>query len=144
MKKAFMLRWATGDQIRIPYVRNGEWQLRFKGGAAHDFADKRLFREHWLSVKNSSEDEALYSFIDDGADLPKILQNLQASGIPDNEIEIDPSAGSQAAAKLSDDPQLTQQHVNRGEGINKDGDDIIRDPEKADPCPMEDTREKLL
>jgi hypothetical protein len=43
-----------------------------------------------------------------------------------------------------DDPQITQQHVNRGEGINKDGDDILRDPENADPCPMEDLREKLL
>jgi len=47
-------------------------------------------------------------------------------------------------AHPTDDPQLTQQHVNPGKGINKDGDDILRDPENADPCPMEDLREKLL
>jgi hypothetical protein len=47
-------------------------------------------------------------------------------------------------ANPTDDPQLTQQHINPGKGINKDGDDILRDPENADPCPMEDTREKLL
>jgi hypothetical protein len=45
---------------------------------------------------------------------------------------------------VPDDPQITEQHVNPGKGINKDGDDILRDPENADPCPMEDLREKLL
>jgi hypothetical protein len=44
----------------------------------------------------------------------------------------------------SDDPQLTQLHVNRDEGISKDGDDILRDPPNADPGPMEDPREKPL
>lgn len=98
MEKAFMLRWATGDQIRIPYTRDGEWQLRFKGGsAARDFASKRLSLAHWLAVKNSSDDEILYSFIDDGAEISDVLHNLHASGIPDNEIEIDHSAGSRAA-----------------------------------------------
>jgi len=97
MEKEFTLRWATGDQIRTPYIRDGEWQLRFKGCTGHDFANKRLFLAHWLSIKNSLDDEILYSFIDDGAQITDVLQNLYAVGIPANEIEIDPSAESRAA-----------------------------------------------
>jgi hypothetical protein len=95
MKKEFMLRWATADETRVH--AGGEWQLRFKGGRSHDFANKCLFLSQWLSVKNSSDDEILYTFINDGAQISDILHKLHAAGIPADEIEIAPSAGSRAA-----------------------------------------------
>jgi hypothetical protein len=97
MEKELMLRWATGDQIRIPDTRDGEWQLRFKCSTGRDFANKHLSRAQWLGIESSLDDEILYSFIDDGAKISDVLQNLHASGIPHNEIEIDPSAWSRAA-----------------------------------------------
>ncbi|HYW40299.1 MAG TPA: hypothetical protein VE957_19495 [Terriglobales bacterium] len=95
MIKEFMLRWATADKTRVH--EGGEWQLRFKGGRSHDFANKRLFLSHWLSVKNSSDDEIVYTFINDGAQISDVLRKLHAAGIPADEVEIDPSAGSRAA-----------------------------------------------
>ena len=96
MEKEFMLRW----EVLEPRVHgSGEWQLRFKRGESHDFANKHLRHAHWLSAKNSSDDETVYSFIDDEALLSDVLQNLNAAGIPGDQIEIDPSAQSAAAGK---------------------------------------------
>lgn len=96
MEKAFMLRWEA-HETRVH--SSGEWQLRFKDGASYDFANKHLPLAHWLSVKKSPDDETLFSFIDDGARLSAVLQNLHAAGISSDQIEIDPSAQGVAAGK---------------------------------------------
>jgi len=95
MKQEFMLRWATADEVRVH--AGGEWQLRFRGHRSRDFANQCLFLDHWLPVKNSSDDEVFYTFINDGARLSDVLHKLHASGIPADEVEIDAPAESRAA-----------------------------------------------
>lgn len=87
LKKNFQLRWAKRDEARIH--SGGEWQLRFKDNAAHDLANRRLSVDRWLSHRNSSDDEIIYTFINDIATLSEALADVTAAKIPEEEIEIE-------------------------------------------------------
>jgi hypothetical protein len=85
MRKAFQLRWAHGRQARIH--KEGEWQLRFRDGSAHEFADKRLSLDKWLSVKNASTDETIYTF-QRQVIFADCLDDLLGAGLPESDIEL--------------------------------------------------------
>jgi len=87
LKKSFQLRWATRDEARIHSA--GEWQLRFKDGAAHDLANRRLGVDHWLSRRDPRQDEVIYTFINNTATLSEVFATLVAGGLPEKEIEIE-------------------------------------------------------
>jgi hypothetical protein len=87
LRKSFQLRWATRDQARIHSY--GEWQLRFKDGAARDLANRKLRVDHWLSRRDPPGDEVIYTFINDAATLSEVFATLVAGGLPEKEIEIE-------------------------------------------------------
>lgn len=98
--KAFTLRRAVGEQARIH--SDGEWQLRFRDGSARDFAHRRFALEKWLCHKTAPDDEILYTFLNDGADLSAVLAALETAGIPRAEIEVEPAAQNRVMARLVD------------------------------------------
>ena len=85
MEKAFRLRWATGGEIRM--YPEGEWQLRFRDGNAHDRA-KKLKLDDWLSRKNTTDDETIFTFHkkEEPADP---LASLMAAGIARGDIQME-------------------------------------------------------
>jgi hypothetical protein len=81
--KPFKLRWATGKEARIH--QEGEWQLRFRDGAARDSAAKRLNVNNWYPT--NEPDEIIYIF-HMRREISEPLANLIAAGIPKEEIEL--------------------------------------------------------